>query len=97
MVMWSVPGRKENLQGWRVGQGVDATSNSNQRVALTREVGGGPSGRRLLVGYLVLMASPGLGAESVSVIMTLQGSKPSQGFRLKKPEDFKAVKRCPWS
>ena len=49
------------------------------------------------MGYLVLMASPGLGAESVSVIMTLQGSKPSQGFRLKKPEDFKAVKRCPWS
>ena len=49
------------------------------------------------MGYLVLMASPGLGAESVSVIMTLQGSKPSQGFRLKKPEDFKVVKRCPWS
>ena len=80
-----------------MGQGVDATSNSDQRAALTREVGGGPSGRRLLVGYLVLMASPGLGAESVYMIMTLQGSKSSQGFRLKKPEDFKVVKRCPWS
>lgn len=80
-----------------MGQGVDATSNSDQRAALTREVGGGPSGRRLLVGYLVLMASPGLGAESVYMIMTLQGSKSSQGFHLKKPEDFKVVKRCPWS
>lgn len=34
ITMWSVPGREKTCKGWRVGQGVDATSNGDQREML---------------------------------------------------------------